>query len=822
MLCERCWVNQGRKHNPSLPHRSGPQGRAFVLFTLGGLILVAFILRLLYLGRISLYIDEFTTMWAAKRILKYGLPWTPAGVLYLRGVLFTYLDALFIYLLGFSEGAARLPSVLVGVLSIALIYLLGRRLFSPTVGLVAAALLTFAPEAIVWSGRARMYALAQLWVLLAAFFLYEIERPKYRWAFLLSFWGAVFAHEEAMILYPALLLAMALRQGWRWLLGRRGISLNLLSMLAVVSRYGLDKVGRGQLEAVQTIRPYLQFPAGVGGNFRAYSRFFLEPQQLPLTLLLLLGLLYLGGRWVKRVKGGALERPRIGEPGWEKGLVFLLILFGTPLLVMVAFAGSTWRDSRYLFLLLPFFYLIASAVSVEVIDWMVGHLTPTRREKLRWPATLSLVVLASSLQLPGGLSVLSTQIEGYDLAFRYVRDHWQEGDVVITASPTASAVYLDRCDYYAIQRDYEQYIVEKGGLLVDRWVGAPLLNTVPELERVLKENPRVWFVIDGWRLATRYQMGFREVIVRAMESVYEVQGVKVLLSQGYAEAEEPAIDRSLEVKLKEGVSLLGYELSATSLEPGEELRLTLYWQAERRLKEEYTIFVHLLNREGVSAAQGDSPPMRGLYPTIYWQEGERVVDEHRFPVADDAPSGRYLLEVGVYSPQSGERLAVVDEMGEAIDDRIVLDYIQIGRERARPQHPANAEFGSQIMLVGYDFDGPEKRLSVEPGQAISLTLYWQALTAMGRDHTVFVHLLDEEARIWGQRDSQPLDGFYPTSFWDVGELIEDEYELTVDPDAPEGNYTLVAGLYFPPTGERLRLPGGEGDMVILGRITVVR
>ena len=101
--------------NPSLPHRSGPQGRAFVLPTLGGLILVALALRLLYLERISLYIDEFTTMWAAKRILDYGLPWTPAGVLYLRGVLFSYLDALFIYLLGFSEGAARLPSVLVGV-----------------------------------------------------------------------------------------------------------------------------------------------------------------------------------------------------------------------------------------------------------------------------------------------------------------------------------------------------------------------------------------------------------------------------------------------------------------------------------------------------------------------------------------------------------------------------------------------------------------------------------------------------------------------------------------------------------------------------------
>ena len=706
----------------------------------------------------------------------------------------------------------------------ALIYLLGRRLFSPAVGLVAAALLTFAPEAIVWSGRARMYALLQLLVLLAALFLYEIERPKYQWAFLLSFLGAIFTHAGAMILYPAMLLAMAFRQGSGWLLERQAILLNLLSLLALVSRYALDKVGRGQLEAVQTIRPYLEFPAGVGDNLRAYSRFFLEPQQLPLTLLLLLGLLYLGARWVGRgMKGGVLEQPGIEGEGWERGLIFLSILFGTPLLVMVAFAGPTWRAPRYLFMLLPFLYLIASAVSVGAMSWMMGRLAPLWRKRSWWPATMLLVVLASLLYLPGGLSVLSTQIEGYDLAFHYLKDHWREGDIVITASPTASAVYLDRCDYYTIQRDYEQYIVKKGGVLVDRWVGAPLLNTVPELERVLKESPRVWFVIDGWRLASRYQMDFREVIARAMEVAYEGQGVMVLLSQGYTEAGEPAAKRSLAVKLEEEISLLGYELSATSLEPGEELRLTLYWQTERRLGEEYMIFVHLLNREGFSAGQGDSLPMRGLYPTIYWQEGERVTDEHRFQVADDTPPGRYLLEVGIYSPGSGERLAVLDQSGEAIDDRIVLDYIEIGKgEVARPRHPAEADFGGQIMLVGYDFDGQERRLSVEPSQAIPLTLYWQALTSMDRDYTVFVHLRDEEGRIWGQKDSQPLDGFYPTSFWDVGELVEDGYELTVDSDTPEGNYTLVVGIYLLATGERLPLPNGEGDMVILGRVTVTR
>jgi len=810
----------------SMDGKGGLGGRAFIIILLGALLLAAFALRLLYLSRISLYVDEFITIWAAKLILQHGLPLTPAGVLYLRGFLFSYLDALFIALFGFSEGIARLPSLLLGVVTVASIYLAGRRLFSPSVGLIAVALLALAPDAIIWGGRARMYSLLQLLVLWTAILLYEgitLADRRRTWAlFLLSYLGALWAHVPAMLFYPAFLLTMAWRRGWRWLLGKRGAMVSLLALVAVLSRYFLDRLGGGQLAPVQKIRPYLQFPADILGNLRGYSKFFLEPQNLPLSILLLLASLYLLLRWAKARAGG--EEPK--APGREsvEGLAFLSLVFWIPLLEMVFLGGSTWRDPRYLFMLEPFFFLIVSAISVQGLRWLIPRISSRGAELVNWPVTLTLVALASFLNIPPALSVLSTQIEGYDRAMHFVREGWREGDVILMAMPTTSAVYLDRCDYYAIQEDYEQYLVEKGGVLVDRWVGAPLLNTTPQLERVLKGNSRVWFVIDGWRLATHYEMDFREVIAQAMEVVYEGQGVMVLLSQGYMGAEEPAVKRSLAVRLKEGISLGGYELSATSLEPGEELRLTLYWQTERQLREEYTIFVHLLNSENVSAGLGDSPPMEGLYPTIYWQEGERVADEHRFQVADDAPPGRYLLEVGIYSPQSGERLAVLDEGDEATSDRIILDYIQIGREElGRPHHPAEIDFGGQIMLMGYDFGSQERWLSVEPGQAIPLTLYWQALASMDRDYTVFIHLLDdEEGRIWGQKDSQPLAGFYPTSFWDVGELVVDEHELMVDSNAPEGDYTLALGLYFLPTGERLPLRDGEGDMAILGRVRVTR
>lgn len=52
-------------------------------------------------------------------------------------------------------------------------------------------------------------------------------------------------------------------------------------------------------------------------------------------------------------------------------------------------------------------------------------------------------------------------------------------------------------------------------------------------------------------------------------------------------------------------------------------------------------------------------------------------------------------------------------------------------------------------------------------------------------------------------DSQPLEGDYPTSFWDIGEVIEDEHILTVNEDAPSGLCRLEVGMYELATGQRL-------------------
>lgn len=85
------------------------------------------------------------------------------------------------------------------------------------------------------------------------------------------------------------------------------------------------------------------------------------------------------------------------------------------------------------------------------------------------------------------------------------------------------------------------------------------------------------------------------------------------------------------------------------------VNLKLYWRANSIPAADYTVFVHLVDSDGNLAAQADSPPAGGAYPTSLWDPGEIIVDERRL---SDLPPGRYTLQVGLYRPDTGERLPV--------------------------------------------------------------------------------------------------------------------------------------------------------------------
>ncbi|MBU1747206.1 MAG: glycosyltransferase family 39 protein, partial [Chloroflexi bacterium] len=129
--------------------------------------------------------------------------------------------------------------------------------------------------------------------------------------------------------------------------------------------------------------------------------------------------------------------------------------------------------------------------------------------------------------------------------------------------------------------------------------------------------------------------------------------------------------------------------------------------------------------------------------------------------------------------------------------------------------PVNARLGDAVELLGY----AQRSVDQSGSQILQIALYWRCLAPVEKDYTVFNHLLDGDGAWVASQDDPPANGFYPTSWWQPGDVIVDQHTLVVPADTPPGAYQLAVGLYDPATMQRLPVTGG-GDAVVLTPIAI--
>jgi hypothetical protein len=323
---------------------------------------------------------------------------------------------------------------------------------------------------------------------------------------------------------------------------------------------------------------------------------------------------------------------------------------------------------------------------------------------------------------------------------------------------------------------------------------------------------------EKWLLGIVSGLMFALSAIAPFRYIMPAYAKPVLLS----EAEIERIPHRFDVTFGDKARLLGYEAGDGETKPGETVEITLYWQSLAEMDRDYTVFVHLLDENDLVIAQRDTYPGLGTYPTRLWRVGDAFADRYvlTLPPTVFAPcTGRF--EVGLYDFSSGERLLVMGPNGQPLGDNVRFHQMAVlPREDSPVPNPVDFDFEGRIALVGYDLD----RRTVQPGEAIHLTLYWQALAQMEEDYTVFTHVLGEEDRLWAQMDSQPQGGAAPTSSWQAGQVIEDRYDLIVNPNTPPDVYDIEVGLYLAATGRRLGVldEGGrlQDNRVLLSKVRV--
>jgi len=201
-------------------HSTWIEARALLILL--GILLSAFVLRVLYLDRASLWSDEIWSIAISR------LPW-PTFFWTVRNQdpnMSIYYALLHVWIqIGDSEAFVRGLSAVTGVATIPALYAIGSRLFDKTVALIASTLFALNAFHIQWSQEARSYSLLLLLVTLSCLlFTSAIERPSRKTFsfYVLASSLAMYAHVYAVLVLVAqwfsLLFLDRRRVPWKGLL----------------------------------------------------------------------------------------------------------------------------------------------------------------------------------------------------------------------------------------------------------------------------------------------------------------------------------------------------------------------------------------------------------------------------------------------------------------------------------------------------------------------------------------------------------------------------------------------------------------------------
>jgi len=278
-------------------------------------------------------------------------------------------------------------------------------------------------------------------------------------------------------------------------------------------------------------------------------------------------------------------------------------------------------------------------------------------------------------------------------------------------------------------------------------------------------------------------------------------------------AQAPTGTQPVHLEFDDLARLYAFQVTPQRTAPGNEVNVTLCWQALGATTIDYSVFVQFVGEANKIVGRRGTYPGLGSFPTSLWQPGDAFCDLYRVPVSSDAQGPAvYAVEVGLFDLETGDRVPVSDAAGNRVEFASVADVKITGIGGALPSsaESVGANFAGKATLLGYEAN------PAATGAELPVTLYWRAEAPMGADYTVFVHLLDAAGNVVAQGDSPPRGGRYPTHWWEPGEVIADEHVIPLPADLPPGEYRVRAGLYRPDTGERLPLVGAAGDAVELG------
>ncbi|HEY85337.1 MAG TPA: hypothetical protein G4N96_09530 [Chloroflexi bacterium] len=758
------------------------------------LILLAMALRFYRLGAQSLWSDEGNSLALAQASFAEIAARTAFDI---HPPFYYWLLKIWLTLFGTSEFAARSLSAMLGVLLVAIIYRLGARLFSPKVGVTAAFIAAISPFQVYYAQEARMYML--LTVLGAAAASYGLRITSYEFKTRNS-------KLETRSSKLAYIIIVTLGLYTHYAFPVMLVVINLAAIVALWSNKRRLLVWLGlQLIPLALYLPWLPI---AWRQITTWPSLMIDasPAQIALTLLRQLSLGPSGAAvsdWWLMVFGVLVichlsfvicHSPIRHSP--IRPFAHSLILLW--LLIPAALTALLFRPAYLKFL------LIASPAFSLVLGWGLtfqkqstdGHgWTQIKSNKLK-NLCLSAPVCAQkisffifhfsffiALTVPSLLSLNALyhnpafQRDNYKGIAAFIQALATEDDAIIIHAPGQQEVF----GYY-----YQSGPGQARVYPLPRQRPLDTAATISELEGILANSKRIYAIY--WATEEADPEGLIETwLAQHTFKASDVWFGNVRLLSYAAPAAETTFT-PVDFWLGAHIHLTGYALSPEKLSPGEILQVSLRWETDAPLKEDYTVFLQLLDEANHLVGQRDAP---SLSSAREWSPGQAVEDQHGLLLLPGTPPTPQRLIVGLYNSATGKRLTAPggQDYLELAEVEALKNTSPLPVEAFQMQHQLSGPLllGYDLYKLGYASD-PDAPL--HPGDPLHLNLYWQKPSSQPEGDAVELRLLNSAGDVVAMWKRPIADVNYPPQNWADGEIVRGQFDLFLS-DVSPGKYRLV-------------------------------
>jgi hypothetical protein len=607
------------------------------------IVLLAFGLRLYRLGAQAIWWDESLSFYRATGDLSTIL----ANTILIQNIithdlqppLYFVILHFFVSASGISEFALRFLSVMANVATVPLLYGLARRWLSPSVAIVAAFLGALSPFYVWYAQEARPYALVLFLSLLA---IYALTRAFAGWdgrpvartwllVYICSAVAALFTNYYAIFFIPVHVVLIALLV-WRIAQARPFVLLPVLPLASAVFLVPLAAAGATENAAggpvfvpFDVILRDLLNSFSVGITIDLAQVFWIDLALLALCL--------------------------IGLVAFRRAAVFLVAFIAIPLLGLAAasLVRPLYQHSRYFIALSPAFYLGVAAGAVAL----------TQRWKVMAVTALGVFLIGAALSLNNLYFDPSYGKDDHRAWADSLRERARPGDFLILDSPHTEALY----------RYYADDLVPMTTLPVLRadHVDSPVQD-LAVVRGAYSRYARVWFL--AMDVLFDDSQGRIDQLLNQEGTLIdrtEFRGTSTAISLSLFLPNLPVVQvtdipHALDIAYLGHLHLRGYT-APDVIGAGQRATVTLYWQIDEPVGEDYAVSLRVIAPNGERAGQWDSIPLGNRAGSSTWQPKAILADVHDLN-AVNITSGTFQLQVVPYHSATGTALGDVVTLGK--------------------------------------------------------------------------------------------------------------------------------------------------------------